>query len=88
MYNKKKIYFVSDNTKYISSRAIKISAFSLVLDTGETTDFSLHSLKCIWYSPQKSKYPLYIHYVEEAHIHANTGTLIINASAHPNLTLF
>ena len=24
--------------------------------------FSTHSMKCIWYSPQKSKYPLFIYF--------------------------
>ena len=32
---KRKFTFVSANTKYISSRAVKISAFSLVLRTRE-----------------------------------------------------
>ena len=33
--NKKKIYFLSVNTKYISSRDLKTSKFSLVLRTRE-----------------------------------------------------
>ena len=59
--NKKKIYFFSENTKIISSHVLKISAFSLVLRTRELLIFSRHSMKYIWYSPQKSKYPLFIH---------------------------
>ena len=42
---------------------LKISAISLVLRTREITHifkFSTHSMKYIWYSPQKSRYPLYI----------------------------
>ena len=59
--NKKKIYFFSVNTKNISSHVLKISAMSLVLRTREIADiFTTHSMKYIWYSPQKSKYPLYI----------------------------
>ena len=37
--NKKKIYFFTANTKYISSRVVKMSAFSLMLRTREKTDF-------------------------------------------------
>ena len=33
--NKKKIYFFTANTKHISSRVVKISAFSLVVRTRE-----------------------------------------------------
>ena len=58
--NKKKIYFFSANTKYISSCAVKISAFSLVLRNHEKYWLSPHSMKYIWYSPKKIKYPLYI----------------------------
>ena len=54
--NKKKIYFFSVNTKNFSSHVLKISAISLV----KLLIFSTHSMKYIWYSPQKSKYPLYI----------------------------
>ena len=36
--NKKKIYFLSVNTKYISSRDLKTSKFSLVLRTRENFD--------------------------------------------------
>ena len=36
--NKKKIYFLSVNTKNISSHVLKISAISLVLRTREITD--------------------------------------------------
>ena len=50
--DKKKIYFFSVNTKNISSRTCKI------------TDISAHSMKYIWYSPQKSKYPLYLFLVK------------------------
>ena len=39
--------FLTVNTKYISSRDLK------------TSKFSTHSMKYIWYSPQKSKYPLF-----------------------------
>ena len=56
--NKKNFYFFLVNTKTISSRVLKILAISLVLRTREFTDFSTHSIKYIWYSPQESKYPL------------------------------
>ena len=56
--NKKKIYFFSAYTKNISSHVLKILAISLVLRTREILIFSTHSMKYIWYSPQKSKYPL------------------------------
>ena len=36
--NKKKIYFLSVNTKYISSRDLKTSKFSIVLRTRENFD--------------------------------------------------
>ena len=49
---KRKLLFTV-NTKYISSCAAKISAFSLVFTLLKNTDFSLHSMKYIWYSPQK-----------------------------------
>ena len=35
--------------------------------------FSTHSMKYIWYSPQKSKYPLYIR-----HFELSTGDVIMN----------
>ena len=37
--HKIKIFFFSANTKYCSSRVVKISAFSLVLRTRKKTDF-------------------------------------------------
>ena len=46
--------------KYISSRELKTSKFSCVLRTMKILMFSTHSMKYIWYSPLKSKYPLYI----------------------------
>ena len=69
----KKIYFLTVNTKYISSRDLKTSKFSLVLRTRENFDVfnSLYEMSVfnfdvfnslthsIWYSPQKSKYPLF-----------------------------
>ena len=55
---KKKIYFFSVNTKNISSHVLKISEISLVLSTREFTDICITFNEYIWYSPQKSKYPL------------------------------
>ena len=46
--------------KYISSRELKTSEFSLMLRLVKILLFSTHSMKYIWYSSQKSKYPLYI----------------------------
>ena len=55
--NKKKIYFLSVNTKNNSSHVLKISGcYALV----KFLIVSIHSMKCIWYSSQKRKYPLYI----------------------------
>ena len=44
----------------MSSRDLKTSKFSFELRTHEILMFSTHSMKYIWYSPQKSKYPLII----------------------------
>ena len=57
--NENLLFFLA-NTKNISSHVLKISAISLVLRTRDITDISTRSMKYIWYSPQKSKYPLYI----------------------------
>ena len=67
--NNKKIYFFSVITKTISSHVLKTSAISLVLRTRETTDISTHSMKYIWYSPQKSKYPLFILFLAVNPVH-------------------
>ena len=57
----KKINFFSANTKYISSSAVKISAFSLVLHTREEYLFFHHTRWNIFgIYLKKSKYPLYI----------------------------
>ena len=58
--NKKKISFFSAKTKNISSHMLKVTAISLVLRTREITDIFNTSMAYIWYSPQKSQYPLYI----------------------------
>ena len=49
-------FFFSVNTKNISSHVLKKSSISLV----KMLIFSTHSMEYIWYSPQKSKYPLFI----------------------------
>ena len=38
IYNKNTIYFLSVNTKYVSSNVLRISTFSLVIQTRENTD--------------------------------------------------
>ena len=38
---------------------LKKSEFSLVLRTRENSDVSTHSMKYIWYLPQKRKHPLF-----------------------------
>ena len=60
VYNKKKIYFYSVNTKYTSSRELKTSEFSLVLHTRENSDVfnTLDGIHLVFTS--KSKYPLFI----------------------------
>ena len=60
--NKKKIYLFLVNTKYMSSRELKTSKFSFVLCTHENSDVfnTLDEIYYFWYSPQKSKYPLFI----------------------------
>ena len=55
------MYFSSENTKFISSRELKTSEFTLVLRTRENSDvFNTLDEICIWHSPQKSKCPLSI----------------------------
>ena len=44
----------------MSSCELKTLKFSLVLHTRENSNVSTHSMKSIWFSPQKSKYPLYV----------------------------
>ena len=56
---KRKFTFFSANTKYISSSAVKISAFSLMLLTHEKYWFFHRTRWNFWYSPQKGKYPLF-----------------------------
>ena len=54
------IYFFEVNTKYISSSAVKkISIFHECVARVKMLIFSPHSMKYIWYSPQKSKFSLY-----------------------------
>ena len=53
-------YKIKRNTKNISPHVLKMSSVSLVLRTRENADIFTHSMKNIWYSPQKSKYPLCI----------------------------
>ena len=48
---KRKFTFISVNSKYIKSRKVKTSKFSLM----KILMFSTHSMKYIWYSPQKEK---------------------------------
>ena len=43
----------------MSSRELKTSKFSFVLCTNENSYVLTHSMKYIWYSPQKSKYLLF-----------------------------
>ena len=58
---KRKFAFLSVNTKYISSRELKTSEFSLVLRTRENSNV-FNSLDEIYlvFTEKKSKYPLYI----------------------------
>ena len=58
--SKKKIYFYLVNTKNISSHLLKISAISLIYALIRLLIFSTHLMKYIWYSPQKSKFPLFV----------------------------
>ena len=53
---KKQCTFLA-NTKYISSRELKTSKFSCYA-LMKILMFLTHSMKYIWYSTQKSKYPL------------------------------
>ena len=48
------------NTKYIKSRELNTSEFSLMLRTRKNSVFSTHSMIYNSYSPQKRKYPLFI----------------------------
>ena len=57
---KRKLTFFSVNTKYISSRELETSKFHLCYACLKIQMFSTHLMKYIWYSPQKSKYPLFI----------------------------
>ena len=62
-YNKykiKRILIFWLNTIYISSQELKMSKLSLVLCIVKIPMFSTHSMKYIWYSAKKSKYPLFI----------------------------
>ena len=56
---KRKFTFFSKNHIYITSRELKTSKFSCCA-LMKILMFSTHSMKYIWYSPQKSKYPLCI----------------------------
>ena len=57
---KRKIYFFSENTKFILSRELKTSEFTLVLRTRENSDvFNTLDEICIWHLPKvKVLYPL------------------------------
>ena len=58
---KRKFTFISKYQIYISSRELKTSKVSFVLRTHENSDvFNTLDEIYIWYSPQKSKYPIYI----------------------------
>ena len=47
-----------DRYSYLTSRDLKTSKFLLVLCTRQNLMFSTHSMKYIWFSSQKSKFPL------------------------------
>ena len=57
--NKKKIYFLSVNTKNISSHMLKISAISLVLRTREISDIFNTFDEIFMVFTEKRKYPLF-----------------------------
>ena len=72
---KRKFTFFGANTKYIISCSENISIFTHAKHSWKILIFQPHSMKFIWHSPQKSKYPQYTDTLFNSIIFYNVGSI-------------